>query len=77
VQEDIAAVAIAGFVAINVFELDELIHYYNKCAPELWKFCSLTGGDPVRALRTLEFLREQGEAPPDWWAVGEDPRRRR
>lgn len=62
---------------INVFELDELIHRYKESARELWKFCSLTGGDPVRAVRTLEFLHEQGEEPPDWWEAGEHPRRRR
>jgi hypothetical protein len=62
---------------LDVFELDELIHRYKRSARELWKFCGLSGSDPVRAVRTLEFLREQGEAPPDWWAAGEQPRRRR
>jgi hypothetical protein len=61
---------------IDVFEVDELIHRYKQSARELWKFCSLTGGDPVRAVRTLEFLREQGEDSPDWWAAGEQRQRR-
>ncbi len=60
---------------ITVFELDELIHRYKESARELWKFCNLTGG-PVRAVRALEFLRAQGEEPPDWWVAGERRRRR-
>ena len=43
-----------------------MIHRYKRSARELWKFCSLTGGDPVRALRTLEFLREQGFVLVKW-----------
>jgi hypothetical protein len=61
---------------IDVFELDELIHHYKQSARELWKFCNLTGGTPVRALHALEFRREHGEEP-DWWAAGEHRRRRR
>ena len=61
---------------IDVFELDELINHYKQSARELWKFCNLTGGGPLRALRALEFLKEQGEEPPNWWAAGEHRRRR-
>ena len=60
----------------DVFELDELIHHYKRSARELWKFCDLSGGGPVSALRALEFRREQGEEP-DWWEAGERRRRRR
>jgi hypothetical protein len=61
---------------IDVFELDELIHRYKQAARELWKFCDLSGGGPVRALRALEFRREQGDEP-DWWEAGQRRRRRR
>jgi hypothetical protein len=62
---------------IDVFEVDELIHHYKQSARELWKFCNLSGGGPVGAARALEFLREQGQEPPDWWAAGERRRRLR
>lgn len=61
---------------IDVFELDDLIHRYKRSARELWKFCGSSGSDWLRAAGTLEFLEDQGEEPPDWWAAGE-PRRPR
>ena len=60
---------------IDPFELDELIHRYKRSAQKLWSFCGSGGSDWERAARYLEWLREQGEAEPDWWAAGE-PRRR-
>jgi hypothetical protein len=60
---------------IDAFELDELIHRYKRSARELWKFCVLSGSGGLSAARTLQYLEEQGEEPPDWWAAGE-PRRR-
>jgi hypothetical protein len=60
---------------IDAFELDELIHRYKRSARELWKFCGQTGGGWVRAARTLEWLREEGDEP-DWWQAGDTPRRR-
>jgi len=61
--------------SIDAFELDELIHRYKRSARELWKFCGQTGRDMVFAARSLDYWREQGEEPPDWWEAGE-PRRR-
>lgn len=61
---------------IDAFDLDDLIHRYKRSARELWKFCGQTGSDWLFAARTLEFWRERGEDPPDWWEAGE-PRRRR
>lgn len=71
----------SGFVRldageIDAFDLDELIDRYQRAARELWKFCGQSGSQWLTAARTLEFLKEQGEEPPDWWAAGE-PRRRR
>jgi hypothetical protein len=59
---------------IDPFELDDVIHRYKRSARELWKFCGSSGSEWERAARTLEYLRENGEEPPDWWAAG-DPRR--
>jgi hypothetical protein len=61
---------------LDVFELDELIHRYKRSARELWKFCGSSGSDWERAVGTLEYLRDQGQELPDWWAAGE-PRRYR
>jgi hypothetical protein len=54
---------------IDVFELDELIHRYGRCARELRRFCGSTAEDWDHAARTLARLREQGEEP-DWWEAG-------
>ena len=55
---------------IDVFELDELIHRYERSARELWKFCGSSGSGWERAVKMLAFLRESGEEP-DWWSAGE------
>jgi hypothetical protein len=51
---------------IDPFELDDLIHHYKRSARELWKFCGSSGSDWERAVRTLAFLRDNGDEP-DWW----------
>ncbi len=61
---------------IDAFDLDDLIHRYKRSARELWKFCGQTSSQTVSAWRTLEYSREHGEQPRDWWEAGE-PRRRR
>ena len=61
---------------LDVFELDELIHRYKRSARELWKFCGSSGSGWERAVGILEYLSDQGEELPDWWAAGE-PRRYR
>jgi hypothetical protein len=48
---------------IDAFELDDIIHRYNRSARELWKFCGSSGSQWVRAVGTLEFLREEGLYP--------------
>jgi hypothetical protein len=60
---------------IDPFELDELIHRYKRSAQKLWTFCGLAGSHAERMALHLEWLREQGEEEPDWWAAGE-PRHR-
>ena len=60
---------------IDAFDLDDLVHRYKRSARELWKFCGQTESDMERASRMLDFWRDQGEPPADWWEAGE-PRRR-
>jgi hypothetical protein len=60
---------------LDPFELDELIHRYKRSAQKLWSFCGSSGSGWERAALRLEWLREQGDEEPDWWAVGEPPRR--
>ena len=60
---------------LDPFELDELIHRYKRSAQKLWTFCGSSGSGWERAALRLEWLREQGEEEPDWWAAGEPPRR--
>jgi hypothetical protein len=60
---------------IDPFELDDLIYRYKRSARELWKFCGSSGSGWVRAVGTLELLREQDDEP-DWWEAGAPPGRR-
>jgi len=60
---------------IDEFDLDNLIHHYKRSAAELWKFCGSTGGQWLRAARTLSYIRETGEEP-DWWEAGASRRER-
>jgi hypothetical protein len=60
---------------LDPFELDELILRYKRSAQKLWSFCGSSGSGWERAALRLEWLREQGEEEPDWWAAGEPPHR--
>lgn len=60
---------------IDAFDLDDVIHRYQRSARELWKFCGSSGGGWETAVRVLDYLCEKGEELPDWWAASE-PRRR-
>jgi hypothetical protein len=60
---------------IDAFELDDLVHHYQRATQKLWSFCTGSGGHVATAARTLEWLREQGELP-DWWEEA-TPRRLR
>ena len=70
-----------GFVrydagGIDAFELDGLIHQYQRATVDLWKFCAVSGSQVNFAARTLELWREKGEEP-DWWERGASRRRDR
>lgn len=54
---------------IDVFELDELIHRYGRCARELRRFCGSRPEDWDHAAQRLARLREQ-RTEIDWWEAG-------
>jgi hypothetical protein len=59
---------------ISAFELDDLIHHYERGARELWKFCGDLSGSRVRfTARTLEELGEDADSM-DWWERGKPKR---
>ena len=60
---------------IDEFELDALIHQYQRAATRLWSFCGSSGGQWLQAAETLAYLRERDETPPDWWAEAAAQRR--
>jgi hypothetical protein len=60
---------------IDEFDLDDVIHHYQRSAVQLWKFCGSSGGQWLQAANSLRYLREQGDEP-DWWERG-TPRRTR
>lgn len=60
---------------LDAFDVDELIHRYQRAARELSKFCGPGGAGWETAAGALEHLRARGELP-DWWLVSE-PRRHR
>lgn len=62
----------AGFNAydagrINAFELDDIIHHYERVARKLDNFCGHSGGQWERAARHIEWFEAEGQDP-DWWA---------
>lgn len=59
---------------INVFDLDDLVHRYQRAAAKLWGFCKSTGSRCEAAARELSHRRGTGEDI-DWWELGADRRR--
>jgi hypothetical protein len=53
---------------IDAFELDDLIHRYNRSARELWKLSGQSGAGWERAASMLALLRKEGEEPDSWQA---------
>jgi hypothetical protein len=60
---------------IGAFDLDDLIHHYERSTQKLWSFCGSAGGAWERAALHLEWLQQQGDEA-DWWEEGQ-PRRGR
>ena len=59
---------------IDAFELDAVMHRYQRAARELWKFCSASGAHAVTIARLLEESTDAGDLP-DWWELAR-PRER-
>lgn len=51
---------------IGAFELDDVIHHYQRAAKKLHSFCVGSGSHVELAARTLEWLESAGNDP-DWW----------
>jgi hypothetical protein len=70
----------AGFAQLDAgeideFDLDELIHRYKKAAAKLWSFCGSTGAHWQQAANAIQYGRDRGDTPRDWWAEAQ-PRER-
>ncbi len=52
---------------IDEFALDDLIHRYKKAATKLWAFCGGGRGSILDAATAIDYLRQRGQSPPDWW----------
>jgi len=66
------AVAVDAFRAgeLDAFEVDDVLHHYQRAAQELWKFCWLAGAS-AGVETTASVLRSMGEAESiDWWERG-------
>lgn len=59
---------------IDAFELDAVMHRYQRAARELWKFCSASGAHALTIARLLEESTAAGDLP-DWWELAK-PRER-
>jgi hypothetical protein len=61
--------------SLDVYDVDEILHRYQRAARELWKFCWATGGGHVEWVADqLHRLAEDHEAI-DWWERGAPHRR--
>jgi hypothetical protein len=59
----------------GVYEVDEVMHRYQKAARELWKFCYRGGSGSYAGMvaAALERFTAEGERA-DWWAAAETAR---
>lgn len=57
---------------LDVHDVDEVIHRYQKATQGLWKFCF--GGGSGAYVETIAATLAEGERP-DWWAAAERRRR--
>jgi hypothetical protein len=61
--------------SLDVYDVDEVLHHYQRAARELWKFCWSTGGGHVEWVADqLHRLAGDHEAI-DWWERGTPHRR--
>lgn len=44
---------------IDEFDLDDLIHRYNRSARKLWSFCGASGSQWLQAAAALEYMRDR------------------
>ena len=58
---------------MDVFEVDDVVHHYERAKRELWKFCWL--GHPEAAARGIAVLAADHREV-DWWSEGSTARER-
>jgi hypothetical protein len=51
---------------VDAFELDDVIHRYQRAAKQLYRFCVGSGSQVEAAARTLDHLESERNEP-DWW----------
>ncbi|MEV2226527.1 hypothetical protein AB0E01_42750 [Nocardia vinacea] len=54
---------------LDVFEVDEVIHWYHRAAQRLWVFCGQSGAQVESVADLIERMGVTGEAI-DWWQRG-------
>jgi hypothetical protein len=61
---------------LDVHDVDEVIHHYERAARELWKFC-WSGGVGAHIEIVARIIEEpvSDEDPVDWWQRGAPPER--
>lgn len=60
---------------IDEFDLDDIIHRYQRAARKLWSFCGSSASQWLQAATALEYMRDRGDEH-DWWAESERRRDR-
>jgi hypothetical protein len=65
-----------GPARVDIHDVDEVIHHYERAARELWKFC-WSGGVGAHIEIVAGIIEEPGsdEDAVDWWQRGAPPER--
>jgi hypothetical protein len=54
---------------LDAFEVDQVIHHYQRAARKLWTFCGQSGTEVELAADTIRRMAEDGVTV-DWWERG-------
>ncbi|MEU4517463.1 hypothetical protein AB0F52_01960 [Amycolatopsis sp. NPDC024027] len=54
---------------LDAFEVDKVIHQYQRAARQLWTFCGQSGTEVELAAYTIRRMAEDGVMV-DWWERG-------
>ena len=59
----------------DAYDVDEILHHYQRAARELWKFCWGTGGGHVELVADQIHRLADNHEVIDWWERGAPHRR--